>query len=188
MKANTGADANLFLMTCTRKLRINHFRRFRQPLKAWLATEPIHPLGYVRLKSQYKSRTINILYLVVREEFTPLLGCYAYLDLEVLKCMNLDLIRHTDTERKSQKTQPGSVDVLKTDPVLREYQDCVSEKPGKLPNHVSLELDKSVSPVIHPPRTTPIALLEPAKEKLLEMERSGLIVKEEGHTSWGPRC
>ena len=93
---------------------------------------------------------INILYLVVRGEFTPLLGYYACLDFEVLKFVNLDLIQRTDTDRKSQKTQPGSVDLIKTDPVFREFQDGFSEKRGRLPNHVSLELDESVSPVIHP--------------------------------------
>ena len=98
--------------------------------------------------------------------------------------MNLDLIQCTDTDRKSQKTQPGSVDLIKTDPVLREFQDCFSEKPGRLPNPVSLELGESVSPVIHPPRKIPIALLEQTKEKLLEMEQYGIIVKEEGHTPW----
>ena len=90
------------------------------------------------------------------------MGCYACLDLEVLKFMNLDLIQCTDTERKSEKTQPRTVVLIKTDPVLREFQDCFSEKPGRLPNPVSLELDESVSPEIHPLRKVLIALLEPA--------------------------
>ena len=64
---------------------------------------------------------------------------------------------------------------------LKDYQDCFSEYPGKLPNPVSLEIDESVTPVIHPPRKIPFALLKPAKEKLLEMEHDGIIVKEEGH-------
>lgn len=68
--------------------------------------------------------------------------------------------------------------------MLRELQDCFCEKLGRGPYHVCLELDESVSPVIHPPRKIPIALLEPAKEKLLEMEQDGIIVKEEGHAPW----
>ena len=47
-----------------------------------------------------------------------------------------------------------------------------------------LELDESVSPVIHPLWKIPIAFLEPAKEKLLEMEQDGILVEEEGHTPW----
>ena len=149
-------------MTCARNLRENHSRSLE---KHWRLTKPTHPVRCARLKTQRRSRTINILYLVVRREFTPLLGCYACLDLEVLKFMNLDLIEHSDTDRKSQKAQPRSVDLIKTDAVLREFQDCLSKKPGRLPNHVSLGLDRSASPAIHPPRKISIAPLEPAKEK-----------------------
>ena len=47
-----------------------------------------------------------------------------------------------------------------------------------------LEIDPSVPPVIHPPRKIPAALLEPALEKLKEMEEDGIIVKEEEHKPW----
>ena len=73
---------------------------------------------------------------------------------------------------------------FQTDPVLQDYKDCFSDKPGKLPNKVHLEVDPSVPPVVHPPRKIPIALLEPAREKLTEMEEDGIIVKEEEHTPW----
>ena len=68
--------------------------------------------------------------------------------------------------------------------MLQDYKDCFSDKPGKLPNKVHLEVDPSVPPVVHPPRKIPIALLEPAREKLTEMEEDGIIVKEEEHTPW----
>ena len=47
-----------------------------------------------------------------------------------------------------------------------------------------MEVDSSVPPVVHPPRKIPIALLEPPREKLTEMEEDGIIVKEEEHTPW----
>ena len=68
--------------------------------------------------------------------------------------------------------------------MLREYQDCFSDKPGKLPTKVHLEIDPSVPPVVQPPRKIPIALQEPAQEKLKEMEEDGIIVKVEEHTPW----
>ena len=34
-------------------------------------------------------------------------------------------------------------------------------------------------PVVHPPRKIPVAMLEPAREKLKEMEEAGIIVKED---------
>ncbi|XP_032235873.2 uncharacterized protein LOC116617347 [Nematostella vectensis] len=75
-------------------------------------------------------------------------------------------------------------DIITTDPVLKNFQDCFSDKPGRLPNEITLETDESVRPVIHPPRKLPISLLGPVKEKLSEMEQDGIIVKEEEHTPW----
>lgn len=184
IKADTGADATVISYNLYKSITRKPLQKIQQPLKAWLATKPIHPIGCVRLSTQYKHHTIDVLYLVVHGDFTPLLSCDACLDLEVLKFMNLDLIQATETDRNSTKTQTKVAEIIKTDLLLKDYQDCFSEKPGKLPNEVSLEIDGSVSPVIHPPRKIPIALLEPTKEKLLEMERDGIIVKEEGHTPW----
>ena len=67
---------------------------------------------------------------------------------------------------------------FKTDPVLRDYEDRFSDKPGKLPKKVHLEVDRLVPP-IHPPRRIPIALMEPVQEKLTEMEEDGVIVRKE---------
>ena len=108
-----------------------------------------------------------MLYLVVKGDFTPLLGCDACLDLEVVKLMNRQLIEtpgplvvNSETSRQDEDQS-----IFETDPVLREYQDCFNDKSGKLPTKVHLEIDPSVPPVVHPPRKIPIALLEPAQEK-----------------------
>ena len=73
---------------------------------------------------------------------------------------------------------------FQTDPLLQDYKDCFSDKPGKLSNKVHLEGDPSVPPVVHPSRKIPIVLLEPAREKLTEMVEDGIIVKVEEHTPW----
>jgi len=49
---------------------------------------------------------------------------------------------------------------------------------------VHLEVDTSVPPVVRPPRIIPVAMLEPAREKLKEMEEAGIIVKEDEPTPW----
>ena len=75
LKADTGAEAtvipyNLYKMITNKPLKSLH-----QPLKGWLATKPIYPKGCVCLPTQYKGRKIDLLYLVVDGDFTPLLGC-----------------------------------------------------------------------------------------------------------------
>ena len=100
--------------------------------------------------------------------------------------MNLQLIDTPEPHVVNPETSRQDEDksIFKTDPVLREYQDYFSDKPGKLPTEVHLEIDPSVPPVVHPRRKMPIALLEPAQEKLKEMEEDGIIVKVEEHTPW----
>ena len=66
--------------------------------------------------------------------------------------------------------------------MLCEYQNCFSDKPGKLPNEAHLEIDPSVSPAVHLPKKIPIALLEPAPKNYKEMDEDGIIVKQEEHS------
>ena len=82
MKADSGADNTVIPYDLHKKIKRKLLQKIQQPLKAWLATKPIHPVGCVRLKTQYRSRTINILYLVVHGEFTH---CWAVMRVLTLK-------------------------------------------------------------------------------------------------------
>ena len=104
------------------------------------------------LPTQYKDQKLDVLYLVVEGDFTPPLGWDACLDLEVIKFMNLQLIDTPEPQVVNSETSRQDEDqsIFETDPVLREYQDCFSDKPGKLPTKVHLEIDPSVPPVVPP--------------------------------------
>ena len=97
----------------------------------------------------------------------------------MIKFMNLQLIDTPEPHVMNSETSRQDEDQR-----LFQFQDCFSDNPGKLPTKVHLEIDPSVPPVVHPPRKIPIALLEPAQEKLKEMEEDGIIVKVEEHTPW----
>jgi hypothetical protein len=190
MKADTGAEATVIPFKLYKELTKKPLQKIHQPLKGWLAVKAINPKGCVRLPTQYKGKEINLPFLVVDGDFTPLLSCDACLDLEILKFMNLKLISGEVCEKESfdgnleGTPKACGLETVKSDPVLKDYQDCFSYKPGKLTSEVHLEVDPSVSPVIHPPRKIPVALLDPVKAKLHEMEEDGIIVREEGHTPW----
>ena len=55
--------------------------------------------------------------------FTPLLGCDACLDLEVLEFMNLELITTPESKQREQE-MPS---FFQTDPVLQDYKDCFTD-------------------------------------------------------------
>ena len=180
IKADAGAEGTVILYELYKEITNKPLQKIQQPLKRWLAPKPIYPKGSVRLPIWYGSDELNLLCLVVDGNFTPLLGCDACLDLEVLEFMNLELITTPESKQAEQK-MPS---FFQADPVLQDYKDCFSDKYGTLPNKVHLEVDPSVPPVVHPHRKIPIALLEPAREKLTEMEEDGIIVKKEEHTPW----
>ena len=85
MKADTGAEATVIPYHLYKTITQKPLQMIHQSLKGWHATKPIHPKGCVRLSTQHKNRKIDLIYLVVEENFTPLLSCDACLDLEVLK-------------------------------------------------------------------------------------------------------
>ena len=138
IKADTGAEATVIPYEMYKEITNKSLQKIQQPLKRWLATTPIHPKGSVRLPARYGSHELNLLYLVVDGTFTPLLGCDACLDLEVLEFMNLELIATPESKQQEQEMPI----FFQTDPVLQDYKDCFSNKPGKLPNKVHLEVDR----------------------------------------------
>ena len=80
VKADTDAEATVIPYDLYKKITKKPLQKIQQRLKGWLATKPIHPRGCVRLQTQYKNRQMNLLYLVVDGNFTPLLGCDACFD------------------------------------------------------------------------------------------------------------
>ena len=83
-----------------------------------------------------------------------------------------------------QKDKIIKSELFDNDSVLSRYHGCFSLKPGTLPTKVHLEIDESIPAVVYPPRKIPVALLEPTKQKLSEMEKDGILIKEDEHTPW----
>ena len=77
------------------------------------------------------------------------------------------------------------INVLKVDmdPLLKEYDD-VFEGLGKLNGKYSIETDKSVKPVVHPPRRLPVAMTEKVQRKLEEMTTDDVIAEVDQPTDW----
>ena len=92
IKADTDAEATVIPYTLYTQITKKPLQMIHQPLKGWLAKNPKHPKGSVSLPTQYKIRKLDVLYLVVEGDFTPVLGCDACLYLEVVKFMNIQLI------------------------------------------------------------------------------------------------
>ena len=184
-KADTRVEATVIPFDVYKSITTKPLQIIYQPLKGWLANKPVHPVGCVKLPVQYKHHKMDVMFLVVHGNFTPFLSCNTCIDLEVLKFMNLDMLEVPEAKEK----QKGNDNIIKSeffenDVVLSKYRDCFSLKPGTLPVKVHLEIDESIPAVYHPPRKIPVAFLGPTKQKLLDMESDGIIIKEDEHTPW----
>ena len=50
---------------------------------------------------------------------------------------------------------------------------------GCLSGEHTIKVDSSISPVVNPPRKEPVSIKEKIKEKLDQMEKADLVVKQE---------
>ena len=194
MKADTGAEATVIPYHLYKEITKAPLRKIHQPLKGWLATKPIHPKGCVRLPTVYKNRKVDLLYLVVEGDFTPLLSCDACLDLEVLKFMNLQLITSSKENPVAPRDGQGPVipETPRQDVQCRpEYfcnWCCFEGVPGLLQSH-TWQASQCCTPGNCPTSDTPSTKtsscsIGTSTRKDQEMEEDGIIVKEEGHTPW----
>ncbi|CAC5367807.1 unnamed protein product [Mytilus coruscus] len=64
--------------------------------------------------------------------------------------------------------------------ILKENSDLF-EGIGELEGYHHIELNKSINPVIHPPRRVPVALQERLKSEIERMEKLGIVEKKREH-------
>ena len=70
-----------------------------------------------------------------------------------------------------------------TEPLLEEYDD-VFEGLGKLDGQYHIVIDESIRPVVHPPRSLPVAMTERVQQKLEEMVAANIIEQVNYPTDW----
>ena len=169
MKADTGAEVNVLPLDVYKRVSSEPLKKVKTKLCGWLGPE-VRPLGKARLQTEYKGKKIALEYVVVDETFTPLLGLDSCVDLDVIKFY--PNVLHSVTKKNIQ-----------CDPVLKNFPDRF-EGLSELEKEVHLELSENACPVVHPPRRLPLALMDAVKQKLEEMVKDGVAVKEDGPTEW----
>ncbi len=98
--------------------------------------------------------------MVVPKDVSALLGLAA--------CEKLNLVRRVLVVEETSE--------FEYDSVLREYED-VFKGLGCLSGVHTIQVDKTVPPVVHPCRKVPFALKQQLKEELDRMESLGVIQK-----------
>ena len=105
---------------------------------------------------------------VLEQASVSLLSAKASKSLKLIK-FNEECVVHTSVQNEKK------VELKETD-VLEKYDDVFSGL-GILPDEYPINMNKSVSPIQNSPRRVPIPVKEELKEKISELEKSGILAK-----------
>ncbi|XP_062713487.1 uncharacterized protein K02A2.6-like [Aedes albopictus] len=135
-------------------------------------------IGQVKIPCRRKDRKYSLVFQVVDVTHGPLLSANV--------CRILGFVKFCNTVNfTAPKTEQELLNVyrIKAQNIVKRHEE-VFHGIGKFAGAVSLEVSADVTPSIQPPRRVPIAMREKLKEELKNLERDGLIVKENRHTEW----
>jgi hypothetical protein len=87
-------------------------------------------------------------------------------------CMLFDLITRVNTVETA------------TQQITSDYADVIGSEIGMLPGEYEIKIDETVEPVIHAPRTVPIAIRDQVKKELNNLVQCGILKPVTEPTPW----
>ncbi len=166
-KLDTGAQVNIMSEMDFNKLKPRPKLHSAKVKVTGYSGIDIPVKGKCVVKVQYKEKTYHLSFVVVPKDVSALLGLAA--------CEKLNLVRRVLVVEETSE--------FEYDSVLREFED-VFKGLGCLSGVHTIQVDKTVPPVVHPCRKVPFALKQQLKEELDRMESLGVIQKIDEPTEW----
>lgn len=171
-KLDTAADVNVLPLNVFVLMGI----KMERPVRKLTAADgkEINYLGTCRLNiclESVENDVKNELFYVMAAK-QPLLSFKS--------CIDFNLI--TRNKRVEQINNIND-DYGSVDKILKKYDD-VFKGIGSIEGEYKIELVENAVPKVHPPRRVPYPLQEQLKNKLKELEKAKIIVKESGPTEW----
>ena len=136
------------------------------------STMPVLGTCRVRMRNPKNNKKYNAEFVVVKGDYTPLIGSRAS------QQMNLVTVQQDNIQQVTMNTASLTLDQVK-----EEFGD-VFKGQGCMEGKLHLEIDKTVTPVINPPRRVPFALKEKLKSELDRLEGLEMIRKVKEPTDW----
>lgn len=127
----------------------------------------------LELKNPKNQRRYNVHFVVVNDNFEPLLGASA------IQFMHLVRVQYHNIFSVNESYNEG----LSVKSVLSEFSD-VFQGEGKFHDKLHLEVDKSVTPVKMPLRRVPVAIKSKLKSELERLKDLNVITPVNEPTDW----
>ena len=150
-------------------------------LVMWNKTE-VTPLGATRivLRNPKNRKKYSVEFVVVNENFTPLIGAQAAQHMKLITVNNENFVTTSPP-----CTKQAEVKVLNAgEEVIKRFSDVFDRSVGNFPGKVHLEVEPKAVPVIIPPRRIPTALKDKFKEELKKLVEQKIISPVDQPTPW----
>ena len=163
---DTGAKCNVIsLSTLTAVCPEAKIHKQEVPLRSY-SGHLIKPIGVTSITCRYRDQDFKVNFYIVKSEVQAVLGAKT--------CQEMRMIQRIHSLTPSD---PLPEDIVKSYRHLFKGLGC-------LPGMHTIQVDKTISPVVHPPRKIPIAIKDKVKAELDRMTEMGVVVKQEEPTDW----
>ncbi|CAB4013836.1 retrotransposon-like family member retr-1, partial [Paramuricea clavata] len=146
--------------TCAKCKKLNHFARM------------------CKSKFKIKERKSSI-----QVQASPVLSANTCKDMGLVERVHAVETSKSQDHHNADPFSPPKFNPIQQHELLKGYDELFTGL-GCLPGEHTVEIDRSYTPVVHPPRRVPLALKEQIKEELQRMEDTGVIVKQTEPTDW----
>ena len=175
-KVDTGAQCNVMPLDIYQRISNKKPAKSSAKLMSY-SGHRIKTIGKNTLIVSHKRQLHPVEFQITNQTgATPLLGLQTCLELELLKRV---YAINTEDERNEKVQTP----MTEAEQIMADYAD-VFKGLCCLDGSYHIKIDKSVNPVVHPPRKVPFALKDQLKTELDRMENIGAITKVTEPTEW----
>ena len=127
-------------------------------------------MGKATLQVKLRGKSHPVEFQIIEHPATPVIGLQTCHELNLVK-----RVSSVDT-KGDENLSSGTRCSQDVDEILKKYED-VFDGIGCLEGSYQIEIDPTVSPVVHPPRKIPFTQREKVKGELDRMENLVLFVK-----------
>ncbi|CAG2205039.1 unnamed protein product [Mytilus edulis] len=128
----------------------------------------------LRLKNPKTNKRYNVKFIVVGDEYTPLLGSKAIQQMNLIKIQFHNILTYEKGDNVNDFSMQN---------IVKEYAD-IFDGEGSFQGHLHLEIDETITPVKSPLRRIPIAMKPKLKSELHRLETNGVIKAVDTPTDW----
>ena len=153
---------------------VKDFEPTNRNLKMWNASL-LSPLGTCRkyVCNPKNGKRYNLEFVVVEEDFLPIIGCRAAERMHLIEVVHENLDRVAAIRDKNSAIS-----------VTHQFSEVFSSDLGALPGTHSFKVDPNVQPTVMASRRIPIALRPTLKSELDRLTNLGVIIPVHEPTPW----